>query len=120
MREILGGIGLPIPKIGKTRTPEELRLDEVATRTIARIEKLEEGEAIPFAVGAWWAKHGRAPIQARIETLLLYGRKLEAKERPEKPWGYCNDTLAEKKANFYADRAEAESEQRRKEAGNRG
>lgn len=111
------GAGKAMAPRKSDRSPEERRLDELATKAIDRIRVLEAGQAEPFDPGKWWHKWLRVPVQARLETLLLLGRKLEAGDRPLKPWGYCNDTVREKKANYYADRAAAESEARRRANG---
>jgi len=103
-----------------TRTPQDQRLAHALTKIIDRIRELERGQKVgPFDPGKWYGM-ADGPDLAKFEALAQLGKLFEAGERPSFPWAYMKTTFAEKKANYYADRAEAESEERRKEAGNRG
>lgn len=106
---------------GRLRHGVELAPLEIATtalplRTLSRDTELsrlaEELVGLGFNARKWWGKLGQTAepreIAARKETLTLLLRQLHA-GAVDNPWGYCETTLAEKRANGNAHAAEAES-----------
>lgn len=99
--------------------PPEAKLQRAATKLIDRIGQLEagrNGEGDGFDAGAWWGKTP-GPVAAKVETLAQLGIRLEAGDRPEDPWAYCQSTYREKEADYHAGRAEATSAARLKAEG---
>lgn len=97
--------------------PETRLAQGVATKLIDRVRVLLAGRGNSFDPGAWWGKAAKenptAPLEAKILALGELGKRLERGDPPDNYWAYLDTTLAEKMANFYADRAEDESKARR-------